>query len=318
MWYWATTTLASVGFGDIRPISNSERLVTAMIFLIGVASFSFIMGNFIEMLMEFRNVTAENEDHAGLTKFFGLLSRFNKGHPLHKNMTRKIEEYFDNYWAKDLNYAMKSEQDKRFLSELPKEIRVAIYKDFLFHNFLYKFKFFFTIRKNDLMQNIIVKSIMRKKSLGTYEWTDRHYCSFMIRFLSCLEPRQYQKDEIILRDLEEVEEILFVIKGEYAIGYTVNNIEHFALKLHERTVIGDMSIMFGRRSEFMYKALSYLDIQAIRKQEYFDIVEKYHEYGMRIKAKTFNRYKDLIRRPVLEHKKATYEHIFRLHPNERN
>jgi potassium voltage-gated channel Eag-related subfamily H protein 8 len=151
MWYWATTTLASVGYGDIRPISNSEFLVTALIFLMGVASFSFIMGNFIEMLMEFRNVTAENEDHAGLTKFFGLLSRFNKGHPLQKDMTRKIEEYFDNYWSKDLNFAMKSEQDKRFLSELPKEIRVAIYKDFLFHNFLYKFKFFFTIRKNDLI-----------------------------------------------------------------------------------------------------------------------------------------------------------------------
>jgi hypothetical protein len=47
-------------------------------------------------------------------------------------------------------------------------------------------------------------------------------------------------------------------------------------------------------------------------------VEKYHEYGMKIKAKTFNRYKDLIRLPVLEHKKAAFEHIFRLHPNERN
>ena len=70
---------------------------------------------------------------------------------------------------------------------------------------------------------------------------------------------------MILKDLEEVEEILFVIKGEYAIGYTVNNIEHYALKLHERTVIGDMSIMFGRRSEFMYKALTYIDCQAIRK-----------------------------------------------------
>lgn len=39
---------------------------------------------------------------------------------------------------------------------------------------------------------------------------------------------------------------------------------------------------------------------------------------MKIKAKTFARYKDLIRRPVLEHKKATYQHIYRLHPNERD
>ena len=126
VWYWATTTLASVGYGDYRPISNGEMLITGLIFLIGVAAFSFIMGNFIEMLMEFRTVTAENEDHAGLTKFFGLLARFNKGRPLPKEMSRQIEEYFDYYWAKDLNYAMKSEEDERFLSELPKEIRVSV------------------------------------------------------------------------------------------------------------------------------------------------------------------------------------------------
>jgi hypothetical protein len=105
------TTLSSVGYGDMRPISNSERLITAGIFLVGVASFSFIMGNFIDMLMEFKTVTAENEDHIGLSRFFSLLARFNSGHPLPKDMMRKIEKYFEYYWARDLNYAMKSESD---------------------------------------------------------------------------------------------------------------------------------------------------------------------------------------------------------------
>ena len=84
------------------------------------------MGNFIDMLMEFRTVRAENEYHGDLTKFFGLLTRFNKGHPLPKGMVRHIEEYFDYYWAKDLNFAMKTEMDKRFISELPKEITVSV------------------------------------------------------------------------------------------------------------------------------------------------------------------------------------------------
>lgn len=111
MWYWATTTLASVGYGDIKPITNTERLVTSAIFLAGVASFSFIMGNFIDMLIQFRTVTAENEDHAGLTKFIGLLKRFNNGHPVPQELVRKIEGYFDYYWQQDLNYAMKSDED---------------------------------------------------------------------------------------------------------------------------------------------------------------------------------------------------------------
>ena len=128
MWYWASTTLASVGYGDYVPKNNTERLITAFIFLIGVAAFSFIMGNFIDMLMEFRKVTAENEDHAGLTKFFGLLARFNRGHPLPEHMARRIEQYFDYYWAMDLNYAMKTEEGERFISELPKEIRIGVSK----------------------------------------------------------------------------------------------------------------------------------------------------------------------------------------------
>ena len=107
--------MASVGYGDYLPKNNSEYLVCALIFLIGVASFSFIMGNFIDMLLEFKIVTADNEDNANLSKWFGLLARFNKGRPLPKDMTFKIEEYFDHYWANDKNYAVKSPEDKRFL-----------------------------------------------------------------------------------------------------------------------------------------------------------------------------------------------------------
>jgi hypothetical protein len=47
------------------------------------------------------------------------------------------------------------------------------------------------------------------------------------------------------------------------------------------------------------------------------VIEKYKEFGMRLKAKAFNRYRDLIRRPVLEHQKKTFDSIYILHPNER-
>ena len=124
--YFAFTTLATVGYGDYYPVSNTERLIGSFIILFGVAVFSFIMGNFIDMLQEFRFVTSENEENAKLTKWFGLLARFNKGRPLPKDMALRIESYFNYYWAKDRNYAMKSEEDQRFLSELPKQIRVNV------------------------------------------------------------------------------------------------------------------------------------------------------------------------------------------------
>lgn len=81
----------------------------------------------------------------------------------------------------------------------------------------------------------------------------------MIALLRKLEPRIFHKDDIILRDLEECEEIIFVTKGEYAIGYTVNNQEYLALKMKERSVIGDQAILFRRRSEFLYRAVTAVD-----------------------------------------------------------
>jgi CRP-like cAMP-binding protein len=70
-----------------------------------------------------------------------------------------------------------------------------------------------------------------------------------------MEPRHYKKGEIIYHDMEEVDELIFVSKGEYAIGYTLNATEYLALRLSARSVIGDYALMFQKRSEFLYKVL---------------------------------------------------------------
>jgi hypothetical protein len=48
--YFSFTSLSTVGFGDYHPRSNLERGTTAGILLIGVAVFSYILGNFIDIL----------------------------------------------------------------------------------------------------------------------------------------------------------------------------------------------------------------------------------------------------------------------------
>jgi hypothetical protein len=112
-----------VGYGDYHAANDQERILFSFILLFGTAVFSFIMGNFIEILLSYKNVNAENQDSQGLTSFLGLMARFNKGRPLPKEMTRKIEAYFEYYWLHDKNYAIQNEEDKRYMKELPKSIR---------------------------------------------------------------------------------------------------------------------------------------------------------------------------------------------------
>jgi len=62
MTYFTFTTLSTVGFGDFNPKSDGERVLTIVILLFGVAIFSYIMGNFISILIRFKAVDAEIEE----------------------------------------------------------------------------------------------------------------------------------------------------------------------------------------------------------------------------------------------------------------
>ena len=48
--YFAFTSLSTVGFGDFAPRSDLERVIGAFVLLFGVAIFSLIMANFMEIL----------------------------------------------------------------------------------------------------------------------------------------------------------------------------------------------------------------------------------------------------------------------------
>ena len=82
VFYYALSTLTTVGYGDYHAVTDWERMIWSSILLFGTAVFSFIMGNFIEILMNFKTITAENEDSSELTTWFGVLAIFNKGRPI--------------------------------------------------------------------------------------------------------------------------------------------------------------------------------------------------------------------------------------------
>ena len=49
--YFMFTTLSTVGFGDFHPKSEVERAIMTLVLLVGVACFSWIMSQFIEILL---------------------------------------------------------------------------------------------------------------------------------------------------------------------------------------------------------------------------------------------------------------------------
>ena len=68
--YFAFTTLSTVGFGDLYPISDNERVVGAIILFVGVLIFSFIIGSFIQKFDSFLKIHEDLDDGYELQKFF--------------------------------------------------------------------------------------------------------------------------------------------------------------------------------------------------------------------------------------------------------
>lgn len=79
MTYYAFTSLSTVGFGDIHPRNSAECGVVAIILLFGVAVFSYVMGNFTEILDTFKSINDDADDGYNLFRFFGLIKNFNNG-----------------------------------------------------------------------------------------------------------------------------------------------------------------------------------------------------------------------------------------------
>ena len=87
VFYFAFTTLTTVGFGDLRPYSTFERIFNAIILFVGVACFSYIIGNFLNVLDTYKLVLSENEDSDNLSRFFGILQKYNHGRIIKKEFT---------------------------------------------------------------------------------------------------------------------------------------------------------------------------------------------------------------------------------------
>lgn len=118
VWYYGLTTLSTIGYGDFSPVSTKEKVIVAVILMFAVAIFSIIMGNFIEILMS-RNNLENSGNHKDLSKWIALLTKFNDQKPLARDLIVKIEDFFEYYWDNNPLMASKSDEDLRFINELP-------------------------------------------------------------------------------------------------------------------------------------------------------------------------------------------------------
>jgi hypothetical protein len=113
--YWTITTLTTVGYGDITPVSNLGRLYTMGVMIIGVGTYGIIIGNFSRMIMLHDKYKEEKKEK------LSNLHLFFKHYNIPHSLQRQAFSFYDHMLNKNA-----SEVDAQIMSELPKPLQVEM------------------------------------------------------------------------------------------------------------------------------------------------------------------------------------------------
>jgi voltage-gated potassium channel len=59
--YFVVTTISTVGYGDVHPITQSGKILAILIIILGVGTFLGVIANSVEMMLNFREKKQKNE-----------------------------------------------------------------------------------------------------------------------------------------------------------------------------------------------------------------------------------------------------------------
>ncbi len=113
--YWAVTTLTTIGYGDITPTSNLARSFTMVIMVLGVGVYGIVIGNVSRIM-------AERNRHKEKTREkFNDLSMFMKHYKIPFRLQRDVYNFYNHLTSKRL-----SDNDQQIIGELPHALQAEL------------------------------------------------------------------------------------------------------------------------------------------------------------------------------------------------
>lgn len=169
--------------------------------------------------------------------------------------------------------ALDDQVELDMLEQIPDGVVDTLFCSYLFNSFTQKFSNFFMIEKMK-SSSLSVFDLTHAQHKSFYTWKDTEYRDFMIGVLQNLEPIHYQKNTVLINELDEFSEITFVNKGIVMIGYELNKEKRYCIQFNDRCVIGAYGITFNKRASFLYACKTDIEGFFIRKMKWIETIEE--------------------------------------------
>ena len=94
----------------------------------------------------------------------------------------------------------------------------------------------------------------------------------MIEIISKLEPIEYEAKQTIFDELEEVNEIVFLIDVAFQVGFTINNKKYFRMEIKNKG-IGVFYCTFNKKSTYVFRTKQACEVAYfVRKKNWSKII----------------------------------------------
>lgn len=171
--YFALTMLSTVGYGDMFPLSNVERIVGVLCMMVGVAVFSLVMGQFTQIHDEFQVQMADPDNYEFLQTWLLLSQRFRNRLPLPTSLYDSIDSDYCFYLQYDRNKYFNDPANTEVVN-IPEQIKETIQVDYLFSDIITKFARFFestffpgSTTPNKKLLSLLTKGLLPRRFLPT-------------------------------------------------------------------------------------------------------------------------------------------------------
>ncbi|CAK0847427.1 unnamed protein product [Prorocentrum cordatum] len=114
--YWVFTTMTTVGYGDVIPTNNMERVFAVCVILFGATVFGYIISTIAEMSNE------HNRDALGLN--MSLLRHYGTEQHFSERM-HKLMRFHYGFWYQEMT---PRQEESRLLAKLPPALRKEVIK----------------------------------------------------------------------------------------------------------------------------------------------------------------------------------------------
>ena len=113
--YWTTTTLTTIGYGDILPSNTNQIIFVIIIEFIGAGMYGLIIGNIANLIA---NIDIAKAQHLEKME---KLNTFLRYRDIPQDLSRKINSYFEYLWQTRRGY-----NESSVLAELPSSLKTWV------------------------------------------------------------------------------------------------------------------------------------------------------------------------------------------------